>query len=118
MEKLAREYGEKMKVLVGQFVGTSERLVAMAYIAGINVLVSEVERLEAQVEALETKLGAMTLVADDHAVARLQKSAALEMFDNRRKLAYSLRAESPQVAAFVEAIGVEMDKILKPRAQS
>jgi hypothetical protein len=44
--------------------------------------------------------------------------AALEMFDNRRKLAHSLRAESPQVAAFVEAIGVEMDKILKPKAQT
>jgi hypothetical protein len=61
----------------------------------------------------QKKLDAMTLVADDHAVARMQKSRALEMFENRRKLAHSLRAESPQVAAFVEAIGVEIDKILK-----
>jgi hypothetical protein len=39
---------------------------------------------------------------------------AVEMFQNRRKLAHSLRAESPHVAAFVEAIGVEIDKILRP----
>lgn len=38
---------------------------------------------------------------------------ALEMFNNRRKLAHSLRGESPHIAAFVEAIGVEIDKILE-----
>lgn len=37
---------------------------------------------------------------------------ALEYFNNRRKLAYSLRAESPHLAAFVEAVGVGMDQIL------
>lgn len=36
---------------------------------------------------------------------------ALEMFSNRRKLALSLRNESPHVYAFVEAIGCEIDKI-------
>ena len=37
---------------------------------------------------------------------------ALEIFDNRRKLAYSLRYESREIAAFVEAIGTEIDKAL------
>lgn len=33
--KAAAEYGEQMKVLRGQFVGTSERL-AMAFLAGVD----------------------------------------------------------------------------------
>ena len=35
---------------------------------------------------------------------------ALEVFENRRKLAYSMREESRHVYAFVEATGCEMDK--------
>lgn len=35
---------------------------------------------------------------------------ALKVFDNRRKLAYSLRNESPHLYAFFEATGCEMDK--------
>lgn len=38
--------------------------------------------------------------------------AALRVFENRRKLAHSLRVESPHIAAFVSAIGAEMDKQL------
>lgn len=37
----------------------------------------------------------------------------LEVFENRRKLANSLRNKNPHVACFVESIGVEMDKMQK-----
>jgi len=80
-------------------------------------------RLIAKIDQIQKRLDAMTLVADDHAMGRVKNSerytadrekyqTALTIFDNRRKLAHSLRAESPHVAAFVEAIGVEIDKAL------
>ena len=78
----------------------------------------EIACLNDEIRRLSAKVDAALLVADDHAVARMQKSRALEMFENHRKLAHSLRAKSIHVAAFVEAIGVEMDKILKPKAQT
>ncbi len=37
---------------------------------------------------------------------------ALVMFENRRKLAYSMRNEAPHVYAFMEAVATEMYKLL------
>jgi hypothetical protein len=45
----------------------------------------------------------------------LRYKNVFEMFTNRRKLAHSLRNESHHIAAFVEAIGAEIDKILAER---
>lgn len=58
----------------------------------------------------EKLLTASTERAEQNAHLMRKLADALEVFENRRKLAHSLRAEAPQVAAFVEAIGVEMDK--------
>lgn len=41
---------------------------------------------------------------------------ALEILENRRKLAHSLGVESPQIAAFVEATGVQVDTALARKA--
>lgn len=38
---------------------------------------------------------------------------ALKVFDNRRKLAYSLRNDDKHLYVFVEAMGMEMDKYLQ-----
>lgn len=73
VEKLAKEYGDKMKVLRGQFVGTAERL-AMAYIEGYGQ-----GKQEADAELVEAlrRYAAMTFEIDQHGVGRVKHNGVV-----------------------------------------
>lgn len=71
-------------------------------------------RKRTEYAAADLQLARADLQSSRDQVERYQ--SALMMFSNRRKLAYSLRADCPQIYAFVEAIGVEIDKILASRS--
>lgn len=93
-----------------------EDLAKYHHIDDIPWLIEELERVTKErdeaIKRLELYVDMDQKLGIDSLRAKLKLAdACLEIFENRRKLAYFMRNESREVYAFVEAIGSEIDKI-------